>query len=335
MSSEAKGTNVATDVRDDSDGAFAVAALYHFARVIDLDAFQERLAAIAESEGVTGTLIVAGEGINGTIAGTRTALERMVRTIRETDGFADLEVKWSTADANPFIRLKVRRRAEIVTMGEPDLDPATEAGTYISPQDWNALIADPDTIVVDTRNDYEVAIGTFAGAVNPETETFRAFPDWADANLNAEDGRKIAMFCTGGIRCEKATALLKARGFQNVFHLKGGILKYLEEIAPQESLWDGECFVFDRRVSVTNGLGQGTYQLCAGCRDPFRSGEAHGGFASELCPACEASASPEQKARAAERQRQIGLAKARGEAHIGPEAGPRSANGRTLRAKDA
>jgi len=303
-----------------ADAAYAVAALYHFAQVADPEGFQTELLRVAENAGATGTLIVAREGINGTIAGAREGLERVLAAIRAQEGFEGLAVKWSTADANPFVRLKVRLKSEIVTMGAPDLDPATNAGTYVDPADWNALISDPETIVIDTRNDYEVAIGTFENAIDPKTETFRAFPDWAEQNLAGRDTAKIAMFCTGGIRCEKATALLKSRGFENVFHLRGGILKYLEETPAEDSLWAGECFVFDRRMSVTNGLGQGTYQLCASCRDPFQSGDGHGGFARELCPKCEATASDERKARAAERQRQITLAKSRGEAHLGPDA---------------
>ncbi|MEL6298802.1 MAG: rhodanese-related sulfurtransferase [Pseudomonadota bacterium] len=299
---------------------FSVAALYRFASIGDPVQRQTELQSLCAEHAITGTLLIAHEGINGTIAGTKIGLDAVVGAIRTWPGFDTLEVKWSGASENPFIRLKVRLKSEIVTMGVPDLDPAANRGTYVAPADWNALIADPDVVVIDTRNDYEVALGTFEGAVDPATPTFRDFPAWADVNLDPARDTKVAMFCTGGIRCEKATALLKARGFENVFHLQGGILKYLEEVPEDESRWRGECFVFDRRVSVVEGLEEGTHTLCAVCRNPFQFEGAQGGFAPEPCPACRAAASPNQKARAAERQRQIAIAKARGHAHLGPDA---------------
>lgn len=237
---------------------FSVVALYHFARIADPLGLRDILFAFCATRGIKGTLLLAHEGINGTIAGERAALEAVVGHIRSWDGFAALEVKYSHADAMPFGRLKVKVKREIVTMGVDDIDPRSQAGQYVEARDWNALIADPDAIVIDTRNDFEVQAGTFAGAVNPRTNAFREFPRWFDAEAAKwrAEGRnpKLAMFCTGGIRCEKATAYARAQGFTEVYHLKGGILKYLEQVAPGASHWQGDCFVFDERELLGHGL---------------------------------------------------------------------------------
>ena len=262
-----------------SPPAYTVAALYCFARFPDPDAIAVDLRARCADLGMCGTLILAGEGINGTVAGDADAVAALVAHIRALPGCADVDVKYSWADAAPFARMKVKVKAEIVTLGVGDLDPASQAGTHLDPVEWNALIADPDTVVIDTRNAYEVAVGTFAGAIDPETRSFREFPEWFDAfaaDLKAQ-GRapKIAMFCTGGIRCEKSTALVKARGFDDVYHLKGGILRYLEEMPEAKSRWQGDCYVFDERVAVGHGLKPGDYVTCRTCGLPHLRDGAH------------------------------------------------------------
>lgn len=306
-----------------------VAALYRFARFADVEAVRAPLAKLCCGLGVKGTLLVAAEGINGTIAGSDSAIERVVAHIRALPGCDDVDVKLSRAAAMPFHRMKVRRQREIVTMGEPDIDPLAGTGHYVAPEDWNALIADPNTIVIDTRNDYEVAIGSFAGAIDPRTASFRDFPAWFRAEreklLGSGEAPKVAMFCTGGIRCEKSTAFLKAEGVDQVFHLKGGILKYLETVPPEQSLWRGECFVFDQRVAVGHGLAPGTHVLCHGCRMPVGEEERASPLYVEgiSCPACADSRSAEQRAGYAERHRQESLAAARGVAHVGATILPR------------
>jgi UPF0176 protein len=300
-----------------------VAALYKFARFDDLPAKREALAALCEALGIKGTLLLAHEGINGTIAGAPEAIEQIVAHVRALPGCADLDVKYSQADASPFHRMKVRIKREIVTMGEPAIDPLTEVGHYVAPEDWNALIADPATVVIDTRNDYEVAIGTFERAIDPHTRTFRDFPAWfreqRDRLIGDREQPRIAMFCTGGIRCEKATAFLKAEGLGEVYHLKGGILKYLETVPPEQSLWRGECFVFDQRVAVTHDLEPGSSELCHACMRPIGHEERQSPLFTEgvSCPACYHERTDEQRAGYAERHRQARLAAARGEAHIG------------------
>ena len=300
-----------------------VAALYAFAPFTDCEARRHALAALCCANAIKGTLLLAHEGINGTIAGSDAAIETVLAHIRALPGCAALEVKTSWAETPPFHRLKVRLKREIVTMGQPDIDPLTDAGHYVAPANWNALIADPATIVIDTRNDYEVAIGTFAGAIDPGMKTFRDFPDWFRARRDAliGDGRppRIAMFCTGGIRCEKATAFLKAEGLDEVYHLKGGILNYLESVPPEESLWRGECFVFDQRVAVTHDLAPGTNALCHACRRPLGADDRLSPLYAEgvSCPACHAERTDAQRAGYAERHRQTQLAARRGDSHIG------------------
>ncbi len=300
-----------------------IAALYQFARFDDPKTLRAPLLALCEENGVRGTLLLAREGINGTIAGSDSGVEAVLRHIRALPGCNAIEVKESRAEGLPFHRTKVRLKKEIVTMGQPDLDPLAGVGTYVAPEDWNALISDPDTIVIDTRNDYEVQIGSFEGAIDPQTTSFREFPEWfraKRAELEAE-GRspKIAMFCTGGIRCEKSTAFARAEGVEDVFHLKGGILNYLEHVPESESLWRGECFVFDERVSVGHGLAPGDHGLCRACRRPLDHDDmAHAHYVEGVsCPRCYPERSDEQRARYAERHRQAELARARGEEHIG------------------
>jgi len=305
-------------------GLVRVAALYKFAPFEDREAKRHALIALCDANGIKGTLLIAREGINGTIAGSDTGIEVALDHIRALPGCADLDVKTSWTDKLPFHRMKVRLKREIVTMGQPNIDPLTDAGHYVAPEDWNALIADPATIVIDTRNDYEVAIGTFAGAIDPETKTFRDFPAWFRAHRESLVGEnqspKVAMFCTGGIRCEKATAFLKAEGLDEVYHLKGGILKYLETVPPEESLWRGECFVFDQRVAVTHDLAPGSNELCHACRRPVgEEGRLSPLFTPGVsCPACHHERTDEQRAGYAERHRQTQLAARRGDSHIGP-----------------
>ncbi|MET2830444.1 rhodanese-related sulfurtransferase [Mesorhizobium shangrilense] len=297
-----------------------VAALYRFAR---LDAFEELrapLAAFCCGRGIKGTLLLAHEGINGTVAGSEADIAALIEHLESIEGLAGLEVKYSAAAEMPFHRMKVRLKREIVTMGVEDIDPAKSAGTYVAPADWNALVSDPATIVIDTRNAYEVSIGTFKGAVDPATSSFREFPAWVEAHRAELDGRKIAMFCTGGIRCEKATAYVKSLGFEDVFHLKGGILKYLEEVPAEQSLWQGECFVFDERVSVSHGLVEGEAELCHACRHPLTGDDRQSPKYTPgvSCPHCFDARTDEDRQRYAERQRQVELAQAQGRGpHIG------------------
>jgi UPF0176 protein len=300
-----------------------VTALYRFARFEDPAALRAPLAELCEANHIKGTLLLAREGINGTIAGTPEAIERALAHIRTLPGCADLEVKDSSADTMPFHRMKVRLKREIVTMGETDVNPLEGVGHYVPPAEWNALIEQPDTILIDTRTDYEVKIGSFTGAIDPHTQSFRDFPAWFRANretlLEGTTQPKIAMFCTGGIRCEKATAFLQAEGLDEVYHLQGGILKYLEEVPEAQSRWEGECFVFDERVAVTHGLGAGTHALCRGCRMPVSPEDRASPLYEEgvSCPACHASRNETQRAGYAERHRQALLARARGKNHIG------------------
>lgn len=299
-----------------------VAALYRFTPFADCAAIAGPLADVCNANAVKGTLLLAPEGINGTIAGSPAAIDAVLDSIRALPGCADLEVKRATAAAMPFHRMKVRLKREIVTMGQPDIDPLA-TGHYVAPQDWNALISAPGTIVIDTRNDYEVAIGTFTGAIDPATHSFRDFPAWFRAHRDelfaGDTAPRVAMFCTGGIRCEKSTAFLKSEGIADVHHLQGGILKYLETIAAEDSLWQGECFVFDERVSVGHGLVPGNLELCRACRTPVGDVDRASALYAEgvSCPACHASRSDSQRAGYAERHRQELLAEARGQAHVG------------------
>jgi len=299
---------------------FRIAALYRFQRLAAPEALRGPLLDFCAARGIRGTLLLAREGINGTVAGSAEAIGALVAHLEGDLGIRGLEIKYSQSEAMPFHRLKVRLKREIVTMGVDDIDPLVDVGAYVEPRDWNRLIEDPDTIVIDTRNDYETAIGGFERAIDPRTKSFREFPDWVERNANLLKGRRVAMFCTGGIRCEKATAYLKARGFDDVHHLKGGILRYLEEVPARESRWTGECFVFDERVSVGHGLVEGEAELCRACRHPLTADDrASPLFAAGVsCPHCHDARSEEDRARYAERQRQVALAERRGKApHIG------------------
>ncbi len=299
-----------------------VAALYKFTPLLDLPSLKASLEDVCRDHRICGTLLVAHEGINGTVAGSREGIDALLGHLRAIPGCADLEHKESAAQAMPFYRMKVRIKKEIVTMGVEGVDPSVTVGDYVEPEDWNALIADPEVVVIDTRNDYEVEIGTFEGAINPKTQTFRQFPEWFREQKDFDRGRKFAMFCTGGIRCEKATAFLKAQGFGQVYHLKGGILKYLETVPAEESLWRGECFVFDQRTSLTHGVAEGSYELCHACRMPIsEEDKASPDYVPGVgCPRCKDTLSERQRQRFAERQKQIELAKRRGETHIGEKA---------------
>ncbi|MBL92385.1 MAG: hypothetical protein CMH56_11320 [Myxococcales bacterium] len=307
---------------------YQVVALYHFCVLDDVSQKQVAISQKAESLQIKGTLLLAREGINGTVAGTPEAIQGLLAFLESFDAFQGLEYKLSQAAEMPFLRLKVRIKDEIVTMGQPNIDPLKKVGAYVTPNEWNDLIQDPDVVLVDTRNDYEVAIGTFEGAINPNTESFREFPEWVKNNLQPNKDKKVAMFCTGGIRCEKATSYLLQEGFENVFHLKGGILKYLEDIPEQDSLWDGECFVFDQRVAIKHGLKEGSYDLCYGCRCPINADDkAHPHFEEGVCcPHCTDTLTDEQKARFRMRQRQMRLAKERGTQHIGSTPNPSSSS---------
>ncbi|MBB4063005.1 oxygen-dependent tRNA uridine(34) hydroxylase TrhO [Gellertiella hungarica] len=302
-----------------TDGPFLVAALYHFTPFARFRDFRAPLQATCDENGVKGTLLLAHEGINGTIAGPEEGLRRVLAFLRAQPEFQNLEHKESGAAKMPFLRMKVRLKKEIVTMGVENIDPLKVVGTYVEPKDWNALISDPDTIVIDTRNDYETAIGIFKGAVDPNTKTFREFPEWVRQNPGLHNKPKLAMYCTGGIRCEKATAFMKENGFDEVYHLKGGILKYLEEVPPEESLWEGACFVFDERVSITHGLNQGEHTLCHACRYPLTPEDRASPLFEEgvSCPHCHGTRSAADLERYRERQRQIALARKRGERHMG------------------
>ncbi|MEY8803388.1 rhodanese-related sulfurtransferase [Leisingera sp. XS_AS12] len=298
---------------------YRIAALYHFTRFSDPAAIKPPLLALCQAEGVKGSLLLAQEGINGTIAGSHSAIDAVLNHIRALPGCADLEWKEATATEPPFGKMKVRLKKEIVTMGQPDVDPRANVGNYVEPEDWNDLIQQDDVVVIDTRNDYEVAIGTFQGAIDPKTESFRDFPAWWEENKARFHNKRVAMFCTGGIRCEKSTNYLLGQGVEDVYHLKGGILRYLEEVPPENSTWQGECFVFDNRVSVGHGLVEGPHELCHGCRRPILpEDKSRPEFEQGVsCHQCINETSEADKARFRERQKQMQLARERGEEHLG------------------
>ena len=277
---------------------YCVAALYRFARWPTFAQHRDHLFEVAREACVKGTLLLASEGINGTIAGSPHGVRKVLDAIQRVPQLASAEIKFSTARRMPFQRLKVRLKTEIVTMGVPGVDPLDAVGTYVEPNDWNALISDPDTVLIDTRNAYEVGVGTFNGAENPGTRSFREFPAWLQSRLDGSTAaarpKRIAMFCTGGIRCEKATAYVKFLGFNEVFHLKGGILKYLEEVPARDSLWNGACYVFDERVAVGHGLKQAAYKLCRHCGAPVATDTDcdGGGYTEGACSQCQRSCLP-------------------------------------------
>jgi len=299
---------------------FTVAALYCFAPLTRYRELQAPLRDLCQRHGVKGTLLLAHEGINGTIAGSPEAIKAVVDFITTQPELKSPELKYSTASKMPFLRMKVRLKREIVTMGVEDIDPLHMAGTYVAPEEWNALINDEDTIVIDTRNDYECAIGSFSGAIDPKIKTFRDFPEWLQQHEEKlRKAKKIAMFCTGGIRCEKSTAYARSLGFDEVYHLQGGILKYLETVPPEQSLWDGQCFVFDERVSVGHGLQEGDLILCRACRHPLSAQDRlHPHFEVGVsCAACYDERTEADRMRYRERNAQIALARERGQSHIG------------------
>ncbi|MEL6580219.1 MAG: rhodanese-related sulfurtransferase [Cyanobacteria bacterium J06621_12] len=284
---------------------YLIATFYKFANIADLPAKQKQILAWCEAEDIKGTIILAGEGINGTIAGSEQAIASILTNLRSLPNFADLDHKESTAQQPPFAKLKVKIKSEIVTLGLPEVDPNRQVGTYVEPQNWNQVIGDPEVVVVDTRNDYEVEIGTFERAINPQTESFREFPEYVAQHLDPKQNPKVAMFCTGGIRCEKASSYLLSQGFKEVYHLKGGILKYLENVSPNESKWQGECFVFDERVAVKEGLEPGSHELCYACGHPISEADKESPkYESHIsCPHCYEQLTPEKKARQVNRRR--------------------------------
>jgi UPF0176 protein len=298
-----------------------VAALYKFVALEDFHQLREPLLDRCVAAGTRGTLLLAREGINGTIAGSREAIDEVLAYLRSDARLADLEHKESLDDHMPFYRMKVKVKKEIVTMGVPGIDPNQRVGTYVRPQDWNELVNDPEVLLIDTRNDYEYGIGTFRGALDPRTTSFREFPAYVRATLDPRKHKKVAMFCTGGIRCEKASAFMLNEGFEEVYHLQGGILKYLEEVPEQDSTWEGECFVFDNRVAVNHRLEKGQYDQCYGCRHPITEQDKLSDKYQKgvCCPRCFDTLSDEQKARFRERQKQVELARERGQAHVGAQ----------------
>lgn len=298
---------------------YVVAALYKFVSLPNYVAFSEELRGECLRLDLKGTLLLAEEGINGTVSGTRASINALLSYLKANPSFTGLVHKESFYDEQPFYRMKVKLKKEIVTMGVANIDPNYVVGTYVKPKDWNALISNPDVLVVDTRNYYEYAIGSFERAIDPQTETFREFPDYVKTHLSPQKHKKVAMFCTGGIRCEKSTAYLKEQGFDEVYHLEGGILKYLEEVPQEDSLWHGECFVFDNRVAVDHTLEKGSYDQCHGCRHPITQEDkvsAHY-IVGVSCPRCYSKLTEVQKMRFNERQKQIDLAKTRNEIHLG------------------
>ncbi len=298
-----------------------VCALYKFVRLENFEKIKTPLLNVMEKNDVKGTLLLALEGINGTIAGSKTGIDNVLALLNADERLAGVSFKCSYHQENPFQRTKVKLKKEIVTMGVEGIDPNLTVGTYVKPKDWNALISDPEVLLIDTRNDYEIEIGTFENAVNPNTETFREFPEYVAKNLDKTKHKKVAMFCTGGIRCEKSTAYLKEQGFEDVYHLEGGVLKYLEEVPEQDTMWQGECFVFDGRVAVNHDLERGQYDQCFACRYPITEEEktSEHYVKGVSCHRCYDKYTDEQRSRFQEREKQINLAKARGEAHIGGE----------------
>ena len=319
MTSETK--HPASPAYDSEVNNIVVAALYKFTPFAEFEQYREPILNTMLEHGVKGTLLIAHEGINGTISGTRAGIDAVLNYLRSIEAIGEFVFKESYTDSQPFYRTKVKLKKEIVTMGVEGIDPLQSVGRYVKPHEWNALISDPDVVLIDTRNDYEVQIGTFENAINPETETFREFPEYVAKTLDPSKHKKVAMFCTGGIRCEKSTAYMRQQGFEEVYHLEGGILKYLEEVPAEESMWKGDCFVFDNRVAVNHNLEKSDYDQCYACRMPITKAdqESPAYVKGESCPHCIDKATEAQKARFRERERQMQLAKARGETHIGSD----------------
>ncbi len=301
---------------------FVVCALYKFVALEDYKAIRQPLLEAMESNGIKGTLLLASEGINGTVSGTQEGIDALLAWLNSDERLNPISFKLSYHDNQPFYRTKVKLKKEIVTMGVEGIDPRKTVGTYVKPKDWNALISDPDVLLIDTRNDYEIEIGTFEYAVNPNTKTFREFPEYVKNNLDPKKNKKVAMFCTGGIRCEKSTAYLKEQGFEEVYHLEGGILQYLEDVPKDDTLWKGDCFVFDNRVAVNHDLEKSEYDQCYACRLPITDEDKASDKYEQgvSCPQCYGTHTEEQIARFREREKQINLARARNEEHVGTEA---------------
>lgn len=294
-----------------------VAALYKFVMLKDFEALREPLLETLKTHDIKGTLLLAQEGINGTVSGRRESIDALLAWFKADPRFAELDHKESYCDEQPFYRTKVKLKKEIVTLGVPHADPNQRVGTYVEPRDWNDLVGDPEVLVIDTRNDYEVEIGSFKGAINPDTKSFREFPEYIKAHYDPARHKKVAMFCTGGIRCEKASSFMLNEGFDEVYHLKGGVLSYLEQVPESESLWQGDCFVFDNRVTVRHDLSEGEFDQCHACRRPISTEDrASKHYTPGIsCPHCWNSLSEKTRAGARGRQKQIELAKARKEPH--------------------
>jgi UPF0176 protein len=306
---------------NNTSGSIVVCAMYKFVTLDNHQEIKPKLFKVMDDNHIKGTLLLANEGINGTVAGSREAIDTLLNWLKSDERLTDISYKESFTEVMPFNRTKVKLKKEIVTMGIEGIDPKQVVGTYVEPKNWNALISDPDVVLVDTRNDYEFQVGTFENAINPNTETFREFPQYVQDNMSPAKHKKVAMFCTGGIRCEKSTAYMKEQGYEEVYHLKGGILKYLEDVPKDETMWKGDCFVFDERVTVNHDLERGEYDQCHACRLPITEEEKLNAKYQRgvSCPHCFDKISDEQKARFAERERQVELAKARGETHIGSD----------------
>lgn len=313
--------------------SYVVTALYKFVTIEQPEIHRLPLLTLMEQHDIRGTLLLAKEGINGTVAGTPSAIDALYTWFATIPCFQQIGHKESYTDTMPFRRTKVKLKKEIVTLGVPGVDPSRVVGTYVKPKDWNRLIQDEDVVVIDTRNDYEYQIGTFKGALNPKTSTFREFPEYVNQTLDPKKHKKVAMFCTGGIRCEKSTSYLKTLGFEEVYHLEGGILQYLEDVSPETSLWEGECFVFDERVAVNHYLEKGQYDQCHACRFPItQADQDHPAYEPGIsCPHCIGTKTEAQQQRYLERERQNKLSKMRGETHIGQEASSIMAHRRALK----
>ena len=301
---------------------YIVCAMYKFVALENFEAMRQPLLTAMESNGIKGTLLLASEGINGTVSGTREGIDGLLQYLNADERINPISCKESLHEEQPFYRTRVKLKKEIVTMGVEGIDPRKTVGTYVKPADWNALISDPDVTVIDTRNGYEIEIGTFKHAIDPKTETFREFPEYVAKTLSPEKNKKVAMFCTGGIRCEKSTAYLKEQGFDEVYHLEGGILQYLEDVPKEESLWEGDCFVFDNRVAVNHDLEKSDYHQCYACRLPIteedmQSEKYESGVS---CPHCFGTHTEDQLSRFREREKQVNLAKMRKQEHVGTEA---------------
>ncbi len=324
-----------TELIPENTGAITVCAMYKFVTLDDYQDLRDSMQKQLELGDLRGTLLLAQEGINGTISGSRTKIGEFLSWLQTDQRFSDIDYKLSYHDEQPFHRTKVKLKKEIVTMGVHDIDPNKVVGTYVEAKDWNKLISDPEVLLIDARNEYEVGIGSFKTAINPHTETFREFPEYVEQNLNPEKHKKVAMFCTGGIRCEKASAYMKQQGFDQVYHLKGGILKYLENVPSEKSQWQGDCFVFDDRVAVNHDLQKGQYDQCHACRYPITENDkqSQNYIAGVSCPRCYDLLSEEQKNRFREREKQVQLAKRRGESHIGSDS--RAAAAENLKKKRA